>query len=130
MCALRCGRCSAASLKPGVLGMLLLLALASGGCSSTGHMHGQTWSRSTEPPARIAAEASAKTELEEDGLEAQIPPPPTIRLAPDDPSEPFSPNYGHPVGTPTVAPATPPPPPKPRPVARPPRSKFAAMDID
>lgn len=38
--------------------------------------------------------AQAATEIESDGLPAQTPPPRTIRDAPDDPSEPYSPNYG------------------------------------
>jgi len=33
-------------------------------------------------------------EVEDDGLPAQTPPPVRVRMMPDDPSEPFSPNYG------------------------------------
>ena len=130
MVALRSGRRPAVSLKPGLTGILLLLALASGGCSSSGRMHQQAWSAAHEQPQRVAAEASRKPDLEDDGVEAQVPPSPAIRLAPDDPSEPFSPNYGHPASAPAAAPSKPASQPQTPPSGRPPRSKFAAMDAD
>lgn len=37
---------------------------------------------------------AAEPELEDDGLPSQVPPPANRRLEPDDPREPFSPNYG------------------------------------
>jgi len=35
-----------------------------------------------------------RMQMEDDGLPRQTPPPPRVRGEPDDPSEPFSPNYG------------------------------------
>jgi hypothetical protein len=48
--------------------------------------------------AQVAAavKSKAKIEIEDDGLPVQSPPPARIRDEPDDPSEPFSPNYGGP----------------------------------
>ena len=129
MVVLRYGPREAVSLKTGVSGILLLLALASGGCSSTGRTQQQAWSAGGQPIQRIASEVS-KTDLEDDGMEAQVPPSPSIRLAPDDPSEPFSPNYGHPASAPGAVPAKPASQPQTPPAGRPPRSKFAAMDAD
>ena len=45
----------------------------------------------TKAPATVAKRYA---DLEADGLPAQVAPPASIRTAPDDPSEPFSPNYG------------------------------------
>lgn len=105
--------------------MLLLVALASGGCANSQHARQQAAIASGE--AQRSAEASRKHDIEDDGIEAQVPPSPAIRLAPDDPSEPFSPNYGQPANTPATTP-TKPASPQPIPTGRPPRSKFAAVD--
>ena len=72
----------------GVLG----LAVVAAGCASKHASH--------EPPARVAGPAGApqaawatKVEIEDDGLPVQLAP--RHRPAtPDDPSEPWSPNYG------------------------------------
>ncbi len=62
------------------------------------------------PPQRgaqmaAAVKAKARVEIEDDGLPVQSPPPARIREEPDDPSEPFSPNYGGPrVPAPATAP--------------------------
>jgi len=56
----------------------------------------------TPPPAPIPVE------MEDDGRPAQLPPRVGIAKAPDDPSEPWSPNYGGPAmrpARPAVAPA-------------------------
>lgn len=45
-------------------------------------------------PYRVAAQPPQKVEMEDDGQEAQLPPPARVRSAPDDPSEPWSRNYG------------------------------------
>lgn len=125
MYASRSGRSPAATLKPGLSSMLLLLALASGGCSNTQHTRQQAATAAVETH-RVATETSRKIDVEDDGLEAQIPPSPAIRLAPDDPSEPFSPSYG-PAAAPQGKPASQP---KPVPPSRPSRSKFAAAYAD
>lgn len=45
-------------------------------------------------PYRVTAAPPQKVEMEDDGQEAQLPPPRSVRNAPDDPSEPWSRNYG------------------------------------
>jgi len=49
-------------------------------------------------PARVAGfrhlSDPRRVEIEDDGMEAQPPPPMVRKREPDDPSEPFSPNYG------------------------------------
>ena len=80
-----------------------LLALICGGCSSTQPASQPNWYATDRPywvsarpqsqatPAPIPAQ---KAEVEDDGREAQLPPPRRIRQEPDDPSEPYSRNYG------------------------------------
>jgi hypothetical protein len=41
-----------------------------------------------------AAPVPVPVVVEDDGREGQLPPPRSIRHEPDDPTEPFSPNYG------------------------------------
>ena len=64
------------------------LAVALAGCAnSTGtRVYGH----------QTVAQQSKPVDLEEDGLPAQVAPRAGIRNLPDDPSEPFSPNYGSP----------------------------------
>ncbi len=55
----------------------------------------------SDPNARSAETMSPQvvadaTEMEDDGLPAQTAPPARVRAAPDDPSEPYSRNYGGP----------------------------------
>ena len=57
----------------------IALGLALGGCATS----------SAEP-----SQSFDRTALEDDGLPAQVAPPARLRRTPDDPSEPFSPNYG------------------------------------
>jgi hypothetical protein len=60
----------------------IALGLALGGCATS----------STEPsPLSLPFD---RTAIEDDGLPAQVAPPAGLRQTPDDPSEPFSPNYG------------------------------------
>ena len=68
----------------------LALALAVGACAS-----GQA---DRAPPSSVAGPIAhaAPAELEDDGLPAQTPPTYRAATEPDDPSEPFSPNYGSP----------------------------------
>jgi hypothetical protein len=67
----------------------LLCAPWLAGCSSTG---------ATAPAGTVqtaAAEPRPRwVDVEEDGREPQVPPPRRERLDQDDPTEPFSPNYG------------------------------------
>lgn len=94
--------CSRSGLRPGkswpvgMCALAVILAAAAGGCSSTrtAGTPSASWS-SSEEASRLAYQAPPpKVEMEDDGMEAQVPPPTRIRQEPDDPSEPFSPNYG------------------------------------
>lgn len=68
--------------------VLAAVIAALGGCSST-----QT-ATTAEPPAASMRVAQAVSEVEDDGLPAQMPPSHRVRQAPDNPAEPFSRNYG------------------------------------
>lgn len=119
-------RSSRSALRIAVL--LLATAPVTAGCSSRPAHHQNYSGVGADPHARPAAEASRRIDMEEDGMEAQVPPPPSIRVAPDDPSEPWSPNYG---SRPAGAPGSPPAEPQSRPnqPPKPPapgRSKFAS----
>lgn len=73
-----------------VLSCCVLAALVSvGGCAST---QAPRYSSDSAVPSQVVAQAASA--VEDDGLPAQTPPPAYIRQLPDDPSEPFSPNYG------------------------------------
>ncbi len=97
---LRAGRCLACS-RAGALWRpaALLLTLALGACGSAGPAtQWASWS-----PMLISAPSGGmprpmannpQVEIEGDGLEGQRPPRRRTEEAPDDPAEPFSPNYG------------------------------------
>lgn len=72
----------------GLFALSALFALA--GCASNPNSGAQY--AAVTPPAS----ADETIELEGDGLPAQAAPPIGVRDLPDDPSEPFSPNYGGP----------------------------------
>lgn len=77
--------------KNRVLGARAAIAVvlaALGGCAST-----QNTATAPDPSAAMRV-AQAVSEVEDDGLPAQTPPTHRIRQMPDDPSEPFSRNYG------------------------------------
>jgi hypothetical protein len=79
-------------LKP-VLALSLAALLAA--CSSTKHPAGPqvfAWLAPEPPPP--AAVYQAEVELEDDGLPSQAPPSTAIRQMPDDPTAPWSRNYG------------------------------------
>lgn len=81
-------------LRSGSLPMLsicVLSALGVSGCASS-QTSGSYAANSASAPTRVASQAVRV--VEDDGLPAQTPPPSYIRQLPDDPSEPFSPNYG------------------------------------
>ncbi|MBR2536801.1 MAG: adhesin [Hyphomicrobium sp.] len=63
-----------------------VLLAALGGCASDQHASDYT-------RAHVAM-AQATIDIEDDGLPAQSPPSKAVRHAPDDPSEPYSRNYG------------------------------------
>lgn len=59
-----------------------------------------------QKPSRVAGQVYYRVETEDDGMEAQHPPALTKVNEPDDPTEPFSPNYGRsPVSMPAEQPA-------------------------
>lgn len=85
-------RAPARSLPP----LSLMLALALAGCGGRSGYTPTADARVTAPPQQISAAVLAPTEpeLEADGRPAQTPPLMRAKPLPDDPSEPFSPNYG------------------------------------
>ena len=77
---------SVRALGLGSAALAALLALS--GCASDPNS-------STAQNAGVAPQTVAQAaDVEADGLPAQTPPPARVRLAPDDPNEPFSRNYG------------------------------------
>lgn len=76
---------------------IALLALA--GCASNSDRYA---SYGQHQPTQVAH--AVAVEVEDDGLPSQAPPPVRIRDIPDDPSEPFSKNYGgtNPSGVPEI----------------------------
>lgn len=76
--------------RPVVCCFALAAFVGLGGCAST--QAPRYSSETTAPAPRVVAQAAPA--VEDDGLPAQTPPPAHIRQLPDDPSEPFSPNYG------------------------------------
>ncbi len=104
MCAFEAGGKPAVSLRAIYARSAALAAmLALTGCASTNNPYAEA----NAPTARVAQVA----EMEDDGLPAQTPPSARIRQIPDDPSEPFSRNYGgfNPSRTPLAAPEEPQP---------------------
>ncbi len=110
--------------RPAGAVLCILAALGAGGCQTT-HRSTQDWVMRAvgAPMAPVVAAVQPKPEMEADGIEVQAPPRLRQRREPDDPTEPFSPNYGSvpprvPVGSPeqvyapgaapAVAPAAPP----------------------
>lgn len=74
-----------------VLGLAVLLT----GCASrNGPQLYANHMGAPRPTQGLAQERPAPVEMEGDGLPVQAPPLRTMRPAPDDPTEPFSPNYG------------------------------------
>jgi hypothetical protein len=130
----RPGRMPVPSLKIGAHAVVVLVALASAGCSGQTRTAQPNWMAGPQPQpqAHVATEASRRPDLEDDGMEAQVPPHPSIRMAPDAPNEPFSPNYGTRNGPPPdSAPAKPASQPQPAtPPRNPTRPRFAGTVAD
>jgi hypothetical protein len=72
-----------------VSSLVALAALCQGGCAASGNVH-----YATAPAVAAYAEQVPTTQTEGDGLPSQPPPAMRIRQMPDDPSEPYSRNYG------------------------------------
>ncbi len=87
MCALPAGRRPAEKDRALIARMAAAVFFAAlGGCAST--------QNAAQNDANAMRMAHAATDVESDGLPSQTPPPARIRQLPDDPSEPFSRNYG------------------------------------
>lgn len=72
-------------------------ALLAGGCASDQEHRQQAYSYGQQAyyaQAQAPRQRPAEQELEDDGLPSQVPPPMNRRREADDPSEPYSPNYG------------------------------------
>ena len=76
--------CLRAAVSHAALCSVLGLAVLTSGCAAR---------QDTPPPARAAPPQMARVEIEDDGLPAQLAPR-NRRPGPDDPSQPWSPNYG------------------------------------
>ena len=75
----------------------MLLALGLAGCSTRVPDTASHYARVSSSPvysSDVAAAASSAVEVEDDGIAVQTPPMLRQRPGPDDPREPFSPNYG------------------------------------
>lgn len=82
-------------LRPRVL--IALMAVAAAGCAQDQARTAATDPTIADQRYSVAAEdgpRAKRVDLEADGIEAQLPPPKRVRSEPDDPDEPFSPNYG------------------------------------
>ena len=88
--------CQRAAVSHAACCALLGLAVLTSGCAAK---------QEPAPPARIAPPQVARVEIEDDGLPAQLAPR-NRRPGPDDPSQPWSPNYG--TGDAPAAPSAPP----------------------
>jgi hypothetical protein len=88
MCALQTGPAPVRNYRAFIArAAVAALMAAMGGCASNS-------SQTTGHAQSAMHVAQAVVDLEDDGLPAQTPPPFAIRKAPDDPNEPYSPNYG------------------------------------
>jgi hypothetical protein len=72
---------------------VLTAALSAGGCASDPSSYSQA-NMYAGGPKPTAAAVPIPIEMEDDGHPAQLPPRVDTARAPDDPSEPWSPNYG------------------------------------
>lgn len=70
----------------------IAFALAAGGCAESRSKYADAAHVRALPPQV----AQAEVEMEADGLPAQVPPLRRAKPEPDEPSEPYSPNYGNP----------------------------------
>jgi hypothetical protein len=93
MCAFAASRSPAEVARAAIVPLLVAAAaLGQAGCATDNNAY------NAGAPANIAyvRQAAAVTEIEDDGLPSQAPPSALIHQMPDDPSEPYSRNYGGP----------------------------------
>lgn len=83
------------------LAVLTVVGLALSGCATDEQHRQEAYARHAQATAHaMPLRGQGEPELEEDGLPSQAPPPANRRQEPDDPREPFSPNYGKPIAPP------------------------------
>ena len=73
-----------------------LLAIAAAGCAKEDYSQSYAYDASRMRAAAAQVERAPQVEVEDDGLPVQAPPVHRAKPEADDPSEPFSPNYGGP----------------------------------
>jgi hypothetical protein len=93
MQALRSGRVPLRLEAPVCWCLFVVLGIALAGCARSGPHTQDSWNVGGPPPV-VADADRPRVQMEADGLPAQTPPLRREPSEPDDPSEPFSPNYG------------------------------------
>ncbi len=105
------------------LAALTVVGLALAGCATDEQHRQEAYARHAQAVAQaMPLRGHGEPELEDDGLPSQTPPPANRRQEPDDPREPFSPNYGQPLPPPLRTTATD------APIASSPRSSYASAN--
>jgi hypothetical protein len=89
--ALVCAAASAAISLSGCASTRTQQAMNSGAASGPAVM---SWTLFDSEPQPVPRPVAVKEDLEDDGMAAQTAPPKSHRLQPDDPTQPWSPNYG------------------------------------
>jgi hypothetical protein len=82
--------------RRGLLISCLLPALIGGGCAQNQSYNQPNWYAGGPVPQQAAAAVPIPVEMEDDGRPAQVPPRVDGRPTADDPTQPWSPNYGGP----------------------------------
>jgi hypothetical protein len=93
MCAFAASRSPARVARAAIVPLLVAAAaLGEAGCATDNN----TYNAGAPATVAYARPVSGGVEIEDDGLPSQAPPAANIRQMPDDPSEPYSRNYGGP----------------------------------
>ena len=90
MCAFVPGRSPARVARAAIVPLLFAAAVGEAGCAS----NNSTYYATAPAVAAYSRQVAAGVQVEADGLPSQAAPSARIRQMPDDPSEPYSPNYG------------------------------------
>lgn len=104
MSLLRRGQVLRGCAKRGLLIGCLLPALIGGGCAQNQSYSQPNWYAGGPASQQTAAAVPIPVEMEDDGRPAQVPPRVDGRPAADDPTQPWSPNYGGPANRPARRP--------------------------
>ena len=73
---------------------LLTLTISLSGCASDEERRREAYAQAAQARYEAARQRQQEPELEDDGLPSQVAPPARRNVEPDDPREPYSPNYG------------------------------------